>query len=159
MQKIFLITVGAFLISAQPLFGGTIVVFEEGVSDTKRDGEQRDYQEAVMNAKLKAIEKAGVSIKSITEIVNFQLKNDWVESRAEGVLLSGFRIKKIGYGEDGAYHVVLLGKIRTISKSESSSEQNGIIIVHLNGTQWTRGLMGLSLYYKENEFTKNERRF
>ena len=92
-----------------------ISVVIEGISDSKRDGEQKDYKEAVLDAKLKAIERAGVQIESSTRVENFVLKEDWIESKAEAVLLPGFEIQKIGYGEDRTtYHIVLIGKIKVI---------------------------------------------
>jgi hypothetical protein len=90
-----------------------IDVSVQGISDGQRDSKQRDRDEAIMDAKLNAVEKAGVSIKSVTEVENFQLKKDWIESQADAYLLPGFSIIEIGYGEDGLYHVVLTGKVST----------------------------------------------
>jgi hypothetical protein len=88
--------------------------FDDGVKTTR----QQDYAEAVMDAKLKAIQKAGVEVKAITEVENFQLRYDLVESRSEGVLLPGFRIEDIGYLADGTYQVVLSGKVKVIEKEK-----------------------------------------
>jgi len=85
----------------------------KGIDDGIKTNRQQDYREAVMNAKLQAIEQAGASIESITQVVNFQLKYDAVESRSKAILLSGFQIIDIGYVADGTYQIVLSGKIQT----------------------------------------------
>jgi hypothetical protein len=88
----------------------------KGMYDGIKTNRQQDYQEAVMNAKLQAIERAGASIESITKVVNFQLKYDAVESKSKAILLPGFQIIDIGYVADGSYQVVLIGKIKTIDQ-------------------------------------------
>ena len=93
-----------------------IDVSVEGISDGKRDSKQKDRDEAIMDAKLRAIEKAGVKIKSFTEVEDFQLKKDWISSQAEAYLLPNFNIIETGYGEDNLYHVVLTGKVKLDKK-------------------------------------------
>lgn len=88
----------------------------KGIDDGIKNNRQRDYREAVMNAKLQAIEQAGSSIESITEVVNFQLKYDAVESKSKAILLPGFQIIDIGYIADETYQVVLIGKIHIDGK-------------------------------------------
>jgi len=101
-----------------------IDVSEQGISDGVRNSKQQDRDEAILDAKLKAIEKAGVDIKSVTTVVDFQLKKDWVESKAQACLLPGFQIVEMGYGADGLYHVVLVGKIsRSGTEGESEGDQ------------------------------------
>jgi len=114
MLIISLITLAPALSFAQV----TIDVLEKGFDDGVKTTRQQDYMEAVMDAKLKAIQKAGVEIRVITEVENFQLKYDLVESTAEGVLLPGFRIEDIGYLADGTYQVVLSGKVKVIEKEK-----------------------------------------
>ncbi|HOC59211.1 MAG: DUF1566 domain-containing protein [Syntrophaceae bacterium] len=99
----------------------TIEVLIKGIDNGIRTSRDRDYQEAVMNAKLQAIERAGVSVQSMTKVENFQLKFDMVESRAKAVLLPGFQIIDIGYQKDGTYQVVLSGKVQV---GETKSEQS-----------------------------------
>ena len=107
------------ILSAQDV----IDVAVKGISDDSRDGAQKDRQEAIMNAKRQACEKAGVKIEAKTTVENFQTVYDLVESQAAAVILPGFQIIDNGYGEDGTYSVVLVGKIRTnISESKSSAE-------------------------------------
>lgn len=93
----------------------TIDVLIKGMDDGKKTSRDRDYAEAVMNAKLQAIERAGVSIKSMTKVENFQLKYDLVESKAAAVLLPGFQVIDMGYQKDGTYQVVLSGKVQTMA--------------------------------------------
>lgn len=106
-----------------PLFlsAQAIDVFEEGISNAQDDGEQKDYQEALMDAKRKAIEKAGVAIKSQTEVKDFQVEFDYIESQAEAVLLPGYKVKKIGYDDKGVYHVVLVGKVKKVELKKEKS--------------------------------------
>lgn len=90
----------------------------KGVDDGVRTNRQQDYNEALLNAKLQAIERAGVEIQSITKIVNFQLKFQTVESKAKAVLMPGFQVVDIGYAADGTYQVVLVGKVSVGEKKE-----------------------------------------
>ncbi|OPY84733.1 MAG: hypothetical protein A4E71_02503 [Smithella sp. PtaU1.Bin162] len=114
----------------------------KGMDDGRKTTRQQDYREAVMDAKLKAIEQAGVSIESITQVVNFQLKYDAVESKSKAVLLPGFQIIDIGYIADGTYQVVLIGKIQTGGKEASphgkptanETSRDGRFIAYDNGT-------------------------
>jgi hypothetical protein len=131
MHKIIpIISLSLFLfISTNLLLAQDIIdVAVKGISDNSRDGAQKDRQEAMMNAKRQACEKAGVRIEAKTTVENFQTVYDHVESKAAAVLLPGFQVIDNGYGEDGTYSVVLVGKIRTsISKSKSAAEFTLII--------------------------------
>ncbi len=69
-----------------------------------------------MNAKLLAIERAGIEIEAITQVENNVLKYDLIESYSKGILLPGFEIEDIGYQTDSTYLVILVGKIQTIMK-------------------------------------------
>ncbi|TKJ40609.1 hypothetical protein CEE37_06495 [candidate division LCP-89 bacterium B3_LCP] len=89
-----------------------IDIIVRGISDNQRDGQQKDRKEAIMDAKLQALERAGSSIESYTMVENFELKYDLIQSSANAVLLPGFEIIDNGYGEDGTYSVVLIGKIK-----------------------------------------------
>lgn len=94
-------------------FAEDIDVVIKGRDDGKRTTQKRDYAEALMNAKLQAVERAGIEITSITKVENFRLKSDMIESKAKGVLLPGFQVMDIGYQADGTYLVILTGKVRT----------------------------------------------
>jgi formylglycine-generating enzyme required for sulfatase activity len=83
----------------------------KGIDDGVRTTKQQDYKEAVLFAKREAIERAGVKIESTTKVKDLILYEDYIESRAEAVLLPGYNIIDVGYAEDGTYHVVLVGKI------------------------------------------------
>jgi hypothetical protein len=93
-------------------FAETIEVLIKGIDDGVKSSRERDYKEAVMNAKLQAIERAGVAVSSITVVENFMLKYDMIESKAKAVLLPGFQIIDIGYQADGTYQVVLSGRVQ-----------------------------------------------
>jgi hypothetical protein len=108
-----------FIIINNFLNAQSIVEFTtQGISDGIRNTKQRDRDEAIIDAKLKAIEIAGVNIKSITEVENFVLKKDMIESKSEAYILPGLKTVEMGYGEDGLYHVVLIGKLKIISDNE-----------------------------------------
>ena len=92
--------------------GKPIDVLIKGVDDGKKTTRSQDYKEAVMAAKLEAIERAGVEIKSVLEMETFKLKYHHMESKAKGVLLPGFKVMDMGYQKDGTYQIVLSGKIR-----------------------------------------------
>jgi len=101
----------------------TIDVLIKGVDDSVKTNKQQDYKEALMNAKLQAIERAGIKIESITRIVNFQMKYKAVESKAKAVLLPGFQVMDLGYQQDGTYQVVLSGKVQVGEKKSALSER------------------------------------
>ncbi|CAB1065501.1 hypothetical protein D1BOALGB6SA_10298 [Olavius sp. associated proteobacterium Delta 1] len=111
-HKIVLAVALLFIIPITSM-AGTIDVMIKGRDDGIKTNKQQDYKEALMNAKLEAIERAGVKISSMTKIVNFEAKYDVVRSKAEAVLLPGFTVMDIGYQSDGTYLVVLSGKVRS----------------------------------------------
>jgi hypothetical protein len=105
-----------------------IDVAVKGISDNNREGAQKDRLEAILDAKRQACEKAGLKIEAKTTVENFQTVYDHVESQAAAVLLPGFQVIDNGYGEDGTYTVVLVGKVRTaITESKSAAEFTIII--------------------------------
>ncbi len=95
-------------------------VLIKGIDDGVNSSKQQDYREALMNAKIEAIERAGIEIKSITRVVNFQTKYDLVESKANAVLLPGFQVMDMGYQKDGTYQVVLSGKVKLKDKDRDT---------------------------------------
>jgi len=125
MRKILIPLMLISILSLAPLtaFSETIDVLIKGVDDGVKTNKQQDYMEALMNAKLQAIERAGVEISSITRIENFKLKYDAVESKAEAVLMPGFQVIDMGYQQDGTYQVVLSGKVQVGKNKEEEAEQ------------------------------------
>jgi hypothetical protein len=136
-----------FLFSIASIASAEVIdVNIKGVDDGIKTSRQQDYQEAVMNAKLQAIERAGASIKSITKVVNFQLKYDAVESQSKAILLPGFHVVDIGYLADGTYQVMLIGKIQTSEQAKpivgqqptattvGETGRDGRFIAYNNGT-------------------------
>ncbi len=116
--------IAAVVLCAQDI----IDVGVRGISDANRDGVQQDRLEAIMGAKRQACERAGVHIESTTTVENFQTVYDLVESQAEAVLLPGFQIIDNGYGEDGAYSVVLVGRIKMATAVTSDQARFTIIV-------------------------------
>ncbi len=117
-----LLSILAVLFVVQVLIAGEISVTIKGMDDGVKTNKQQDHAEAVMNAKMQAIEQAGAEITSITKIQNFKMKYDAVESKSEGILLPGFQIMDIGYQTDGTYLVILTGKIKTEGNGDKVEE-------------------------------------
>jgi hypothetical protein len=92
----------------QDIIDVKIVGYDNGIKMSK----QKDYREALVNAKRQAIERAGVEVESRSRVKNFRLEEDYIETHAQAVLLPGFEIIDIGYTEGGTYHVMLIGKIK-----------------------------------------------
>ncbi|MBC8277095.1 MAG: formylglycine-generating enzyme family protein [FCB group bacterium] len=102
-------------------YAAEIKVTIKGIDDGIKTSKQQDYNEAVMNAKLQAIEQAGAEISTITEVHNFKVKYDLVESRSAGILQPNFQIMDIGYQTDDTYLVILTGIIKT-SEEEGGTD-------------------------------------
>jgi|GEM_PF-1860515 len=115
MIKLFMLLFCAVLVFHVPVDASAeiIDVLIKGIDNGIKSSRDTDYKEAVMNAKLQAIERAGVAISALTKVENFMLRYDMVESSAKAVLLPGFQIIDMGYQTDGTYQVVLSGKVQT----------------------------------------------
>jgi len=100
----------------------TIDVDIEGIDDGIKTTKQQDYKEAVLFAKRGAIERAGGKIKDLTTARDLVMNSDYIESKAEAVLLPGYIIEDFGYRTDGIYLVRLVGRIRTVSEGIDSRE-------------------------------------
>jgi tetratricopeptide (TPR) repeat protein len=110
------------LISVVPLVAQDILdITVKGISDASEDGAQKDRNEAILDAKRQACEKAGLKLQSTTRSENFQVVFDYVEAEAEAVLLPGFQVIDIGYVQDGTYQVVLNGKVKVVKEQEQIS--------------------------------------
>jgi len=105
----FLVFLAAQFLYAQ----GVIDITVKGISDGANSGAQKDREEAILDAKRQACEKAGVVLESKTTVKNFQLMSDYIETQSKAVLLPGFQVVDVGYVADGTYQVVLSGKIKT----------------------------------------------
>jgi len=103
-------------------FTETIDVQIKGVDDGVRTTKQKDYKEAVLFAKREAIERAGVKVKALTTAKDFVVHSDYIESKAEAVLLPGYNVVDVGYQQDGTYLVILIGKVKTIAEGIDSKE-------------------------------------
>ena len=107
-----------FLILLLPVFvfgQGVVEISIKGYSDGKKENPQVDRIEAILDAKKQAIEYAGVEITSYISIEDSKMKESYLESKADGVLLPGYNIIDVGYTANGVYVVVLTGKV--ISRS------------------------------------------
>lgn len=112
-----------FLLSSIIYSQEVIDISVKGISDSKNDGAQQDRLEAILDAKIQACEKAGMKIESKTEVENFQVKYDYVESTSKGVLLPGFQIIDIGYTKDDTYQVVLTGKVEKVDEDGITNKE------------------------------------
>ncbi len=93
-----------------------------GIDDGIRTNREQDYNEALIDAKRKALEKAGIKIKSFSSIRNYQLFEDLIESKSEGFILPDLKIEDLGYDENGYYQVFVIGKIKTDYESISHKQ-------------------------------------
>ncbi|MBR9792912.1 MAG: hypothetical protein GYB58_14295 [Gammaproteobacteria bacterium] len=113
--------VGLTLCLALPVLAGqSIEVQIKGFDDGVKSTAGQDYKEAVLFAKREAIERAGVTVKSLTTIEDYLLRSDYIESQAEAVLEPGYDVLDIGYQSDGSYLVVLTGKVSLLAQGEPS---------------------------------------
>jgi hypothetical protein len=101
--------------------GEVIDVNIKGVDDGIKTTKQNDYKEAVLFAKREAIERAGVKMKSLTTVKDMVINSDYIESKAEAVLMPGYNIIDIGYIADGTYQIVLIGKVSTNATRKETS--------------------------------------
>ena len=124
----------AFLFCSSVTYSQTIHVtingFDDGITTTK----QKDYTEAVLFAKREAIERAGCKIESFTTIENLILNKSYIESKANAILLPGFKIVDNGYSREGPYQVTLVAEVLIKNNyneeqmiSNNSDEQQNII--------------------------------
>jgi len=114
-RKILLITlILSFNLFAQEVIDITV----KGISNSENNGAQIDRQEAIMDAKRQACEKSGVKLQSSTNVENFQVTFDYIESKAAAVLMPGFNVVDVGYMADGTYQVVLSGKVKVIKQED-----------------------------------------
>lgn len=95
----------------------TIDVSIQGIDNGVRSTKQEDYREAVLFAKREAIERAGVVIKTKSTVKNLVLEEDFIQSQSDAVLVAGYQIVDVGYGQDGFYHIVLIGKIKVLENT------------------------------------------
>lgn len=93
-----------------------IDVLIKGIDDGIKASVRQDRDEAMLDAKLQAIERAGVKIDSLTQVENFTVKKDMVEQQSKAVLMPGFQIVDSGYQRDGTYLIILSGKIKLIEQ-------------------------------------------
>ncbi len=116
----------------------TIDVHIKGLDDGVKTSKQHDYMEAVLFAKREAIERAGVKVKSFTTMKDFVVQSDYIESKAEAVLMPGYQIVDVGYQKDGTYLVILIGKVKTSTFDSSPKEvgRDGHFIKYANGVVW-----------------------
>jgi hypothetical protein len=124
---------------------GVIDVHIEGVDDGVKTTKQRDYKEAVLFAKREAIERTGVKVKAITTVKDLVVNSDYIESKAEAVLLPGYNIMDIGYQQDGTYLVILVEKVKTGTETERkevirdgwfSGYDDGTVTDNRTGLMW-----------------------
>jgi len=94
----------------------------DGFDDGVKTSRQEDYEQAIMNAKKQAIERAGIKMsvekkygrkyreKNGRNSIEKYSDNE-IESYASGVLAPGYTFDDYGYQKDGSYKVTLRGHI------------------------------------------------
>jgi hypothetical protein len=76
-----------------PLISQEIIDFNiRGKDDGEKSIRQNDYADALIDAKRKALEKVGITIKSYSKVQNSQLFEDLIESKSGGFILPGMKI-------------------------------------------------------------------
>jgi hypothetical protein len=132
---------GSFLLTCLALFAltgaaraETIDVQIKGIDDGIKTTQQQDYKEAVLFAKREAIERAGVKISARSQVKNFVLDQDYIESQAEALLLPGYQIVDMGYSAEGIYQVVLIGRIEVGGAKTAPAAAKDLI--QFGGHQW-----------------------
>ena len=147
MKRIAYIVLMTLLIIPFTSNAETIDVQIKGVDDGTKTTKQRDYKEAVLFAKREAIERAGVKIKAITTVKDLVLNSDYIESKAEAVLLPGYNVIDVGYQKDETYLVILIGKVKTSTPDSDAREiaREGSFIKYTNGVVYDKNT-GLEWY-------------
>lgn len=137
LRKVLLLLFALILIPCIS-FAETIDVQIKGVDDGVKTTNQQDYKEAVLFAKREAIERAGVKVKALTTARDFVVESDYIESKAEAVLLPGYNIIDVGYQSDGTYLVILIGKVMTSISDSDTKEvfRDDRFIKYANGVVW-----------------------
>lgn len=105
---------------------GSIDVKIKGIDDGVKTSRQQDFKEAVLFAKREAIERAGVKIRALTTVEMLVINSDYIESKAEAVLLPGYDILDMGYSAEGTYQVVLIGKVQIAPAESKEVSEEGI---------------------------------
>lgn len=95
----------------------------KGIDDGIKSSRDQDYQEALIDAKMKALEMAGVEVKSETTVEDYQILRSYIESKSEALILPGMNITDIGYLQNGSYQVFIVGKIQTSTDEDLSSKE------------------------------------
>lgn len=135
--KIALIAISlSLLLIPSVSFCEIIEISIKGIDDGKRTTKQKDYNEAVLFAKMQALERAGVEIKSETTVKDLVLQQDLIELKSEAVLLPGYQIIDIGYVADGTYQVVLVGKLKTVKDFDSKGIGQVSDVLGWDRTRW-----------------------
>jgi len=110
----------------------------QGISDEHSDTILRDREEAVVDAKLKALIRLGVPVGDAKQMTDFVEKQAWVDGKLKGYLLPGYKIMNIGYGDDGLYHIVFNAKLtlagQTITEGDLKYQQAMAMIGSDKGT-------------------------
>lgn len=96
------------------VFSQDVVSFQIfGTDDGIKSNREQDYKEALLDAKIKALDRVGIQIKTETEISDYNVIKEIVESKSEGVILPGMSITEMGYSDDGFYQVLIIGEIKS----------------------------------------------
>lgn len=134
-----------------------IEITVKGISDNSNSGAQKDRNEALLDAKRQACEKAGVKLSAKTQVENFQLVFDYIESQAEAVLLPGFQVIDIGYVADGTYQVVLSGKVQVVQEEEQiSAKELRLAKSHYDRGEFSQSSAILEKYIDSDDFNVAE---
>ena len=90
--------------------GKKVSIHEKATNDGDKSDMASDRNEAIMNAKLLAIAKAGYNTADIMNEKDIQQRYAMIEDKSSKILVPGYKIDDKGYQKDGRYMVKLSGK-------------------------------------------------
>jgi len=104
------------ILDAQAMqFSGSKATFSiKGWDDGVKTDLATDRNEALENAKLQALEKAGYNTSYITGVDNVETKQRLLEKKSSQILVSGYKINDKGYQKNGSYLVTFVGKVNKL---------------------------------------------
>lgn len=122
MSKTFFIVLIGLLVVSHIANAGIINVQIKGIDDGVKTSKKQDYEEAVLFAKHKALELAGVNIQPLITVQNLNATLDYIESKGMVALSPGHFFLDMGYVADGTYQILMIGQINTVAESIESKE-------------------------------------
>jgi len=90
--------------------GKKVSLHIKGTNDGERTSMAVDRAEAIDNAKLVALSKAGFSIDNLMHEEDLVKRHSMIEDKSSQIIVPGYKINDKGYQKNGTYLVILNGK-------------------------------------------------